>query len=615
MKKKIAVLFSVFSMVFISCDQEFNTIGADLVGDEHFDFGIHEASLKAYSVRTNEVQTNNLPINPFGIYKNPFFGETNANFVTQLALVNPKPKFGTSVHVEKVTLYIPFFNDVESTNSDGSKEYTLDSIYSATEAGKISKMKLSVYENGYFINNLDADTDFQSNQRYFSDGSSNGGAIDFDNLKRGNDGAGNSVQGGTRLNDAPNVDENDQFFFNKEEIVIYETKFNTTTLVQEYTDVNGNVTTDPTKYVVRERLSPGIYVTLNKEFFKKKIIESAASNLINNNSFRQYFKGLYLKAEQVAGQDGAMAILNFNKGRISLDYSSINEGATGSAAVHTSKTFTMNLGTNASGNTVSLQNFAYTGDYNTGLSDPANTVGSPTFGQNDRLYVKGGKGSVVYMDVFGDADVLGDDGQPYTNPDTGQQGNKTPDELDLLRLENLLINDAYLEFYIDKSPTAMGGANQVEPERLYLFDATNQKALVDYVYDASTSTSSKRSKTVFGGIIQRDASDGKGVKYKIRITRHINNLINSSNENVNKNIRLGLSVTENIALNSNSYFKTPLDINNTPSDTEDDIKFFPVASVLAQQGTVLYGTHPVGLTPEDTEKYRLKLTIHYTKPN
>ena len=80
MKKHITVLFLVFAMVLISCDQDFNTIGSDLVGDEHFDFSSYEAQLKAYSVKTEEVQTNNLPINPLGIYNNPYFGVTKANF-------------------------------------------------------------------------------------------------------------------------------------------------------------------------------------------------------------------------------------------------------------------------------------------------------------------------------------------------------------------------------------------------------------------------------------------------------------------------------------------------------------------------------------------------------
>jgi hypothetical protein len=600
MKKKIAVLFLVFSTVLISCDQDFNTIGADLVGDEHFDFDTHEVGLKAYSIRTNEVQSNNLPINPIGIYKNPFFGETKANFVTQLSLASPQPKFGTSVQVEKVTLYVPYFSSVKTVNSDGSKEYTLDSIFGAD---KESKIKLSVYENGYFLNSFDSNTGFQTNQRYHTDGSSNSGAIDFDNLKRGNDGSGNSVQNGTRLNDSPNLAENDQFFFNKEEIVTYKTKFNTTTLVQEYVDANDIVLADQNNVslrIVKERLSPGIYLTLNKEFFKKKILDASASSLFNNNNFRQYFKGLFFKTEQVVGEEGAMAMLNFNNAKLNLFYSSVDVGAIAGTAA-TSKTFVMTLGTNVGGNSVSLQDYSYSGAYDAGLTTSAT---NPTFGSDSNLFLKGGKGSVVYMDVFGDADVLGKDGLPFTNPSTGQPGNGIPDELDVLRLKGWLINDAYLEFYIDQ--TAMGGANQVEAERLYLFDATNQRPLIDYFFDTSNNSNPKRNKLSFGGLIKRDAVTKKGIKYKIRITQHINNLINSSNVNVNKNVKLGLCITESIAQTVNFYYKTPVSFPFGPN-----IPYFPVSSIMSQEGVVLHGTNPASANADK----KLKLTIHYTKPN
>lgn len=615
MKKITAGLFLIFSVAFLSCDQDFNTVGADLVGDEHFDFDSYNPSLKAYSIRTNEVQTNNLPINPLGFYKNPFFGTTGANFVTQVSLVNTQPKFGTNVQVENVTLYVPYFSGVESVNEDGSKVYSLDSIYGS----KDSKIKLSVYENGYVLNNFDPNTDYQNSQRYYNDGTTNGNnvPIDFDNLKRGHDGAGNSVQGGTRLNDSPDVAQNDQFSFKKEEIVIYKTKFNTTTLVQEYVDDAGNVLppadqTNPAKWVVKERLAPGMYLTLNKEFFKKKVLEASKSDLFNTSKFREYFKGLFFKTELV-GAEGAMAMLNFNNARLNINYSSVDDGAV-AGTLATSKAYTLALGTNSGGITVSLQNFAYAdnlpsgGGYNTGLSDAANTVGSATFGQNNKLYVKGGKGSVVYMDVFGDADVLGKDGLPYTNPTTGQPGNGVPDELDQLRLKGWLINDAYLEFYVDQ--TIMSGADQVAPERLYLFDATNQRVLFDYSVDATTSSNSKRNKLNFSGILQRDV-DKKAKKYKINITQHITNLINSTGDNAAKNVRLGLCVTESIAITSNYFYKNPLDLNNTPTVTTDDIKFFPVASVLAQQGVVLYGTNPDSANADK----KLKLTIHYTKPN
>lgn len=600
MKKNISVLFLVFSMVFISCDQDFNTIGSDLVGDEHFDFSTHEAQLKAYSVKTNEVQTNNLPINPLGIYNNPYFGVTKANFVSQVSLVTTQPKFGTNIQIENVILYVPFFSTVETTNADGSKVYALNSVYGAN---KESKMKLSVFENGYYLNEYNPLDNFQTAQRYFSDGSANGTSINFENLKRGNDGSGNSVQNGTRLNDSPNTAENDQFFFNKAEIIVYNTKLNTTTGILEYVDANNVVLAnqnDPSLRVVKERLAPGIYLSLNKTYFKKRILEAGSANLFNNIEFKQYFKGLYFKIEQLPGEQGAMAMFNFSNAKLNVNYSSVDEGAVvGSAA--TSKSLVLNFGAGSGSNSVSLQDYSYSGAYDAGLS-----ATNQVTGQNSKLYLKGGKGSVVYIDVFGDADVL--------KPVNGQLvagANQIPDELDQLRLKGWLINEAYLELYIDK--TAMAGANQLEAERLYLFDATNQKALVDYSADATTNSNTKYNKLIFGGIIERDdTTDKKGIKYKIRITQHINNIINSTDTNLNKNVKLGLTVTENINFSNNYYYKSPFDVNNTPTISSDDIEYFPLASIMEQQGVVLHGTNPSA--PADASK-KLKLVIHYTKPN
>lgn len=571
MKKIVAVATLVFSTVFISCDKEFNTIGADLVGDEHFDFDKEEISgtdLKAYSLPTGEVQTNNLPVNPIGFYKNPHFGDTKANFVSQISFAGSQPKFGTSVQIENVTLYIPFFSHVESTDSDGASTYKLDSIYGADPE---SKMKLSVFENGYYLSSFDA-VDQTISSKYYSDMD---GLID--GQKRGADVSGNSVpvtSGGTRLNNSTDLSQNDEFFFNKEEIIIYKTQFNTTTGLIEYLDANDVVTTNPADYVVKERLAPGIYLDLNKDFFKKKILDAPSANLFNNNAFKQYFKGLYFQVEQIAGNDGAMAMLNFSNSRLKMNYNSISEGTTEA----TSKTLLLSLGISKGCNTVSLQNFSYGGTYATDLAVPENDINSATFGQNSRLHLKGGKGSVVYIEI-------------------------NQAKIDEFKTKKWLINDAYLEFYIDKD--IMGATNQKEAERIYLFDATNQKTLVDYIYDSSTTTSAKRNKYVYGGIIQRDENK-KGEKYKIRITQHINNILNSTDTTVNKNVKLGLCITDDISLISSYYFKNPLLFG---PGADDDIKYFPAASILSQQGTVLHGTHST-----DADK-KLKLVIHYTKPN
>ena len=50
------------------------------------------------------------------------------------------PLSGSSVQIENVTLYVPYFSTVETTNADGSKVYSLQSIYGSN---KESKMKFS----------------------------------------------------------------------------------------------------------------------------------------------------------------------------------------------------------------------------------------------------------------------------------------------------------------------------------------------------------------------------------------------------------------------------------------------------------------------------------------
>lgn len=572
MRKNLVFAFLLLSIVFVSCDQDYNTVGADLVGDEHYDSEtevIQDEFLKAYSVKTDEIQTNNLHLNPLGFYNNPYFGQTRANFVTQVTLSAIQPKFGTNVQIENVKLYIPLFSKVETTNSDGSRTFKLDSVFGANPE---SKMKLSIYENGYYLNSFDANDQSQAS-RYYNDMN---GLIDAQ--KKGHDGSGNT--GTIRLNDSPDTAQNDQFYFNKNEIVVYKTKFNTTTGVTEYVDANGAVLanqTDVSVRVVKERLAPGIYIDLNKAFFKKKILEASSDNLFNNNIFREYFKGLYFQVEQIAGQEGAMALINFSGAKLNINYSSIVSPET----TATSKTLQLNIGSNTISNTVSLQDYAYSTAYNTGLNNPANVYSNApgsTFGKNEKLYLKGGKGSVVYIEI-------------------------DQAKIDAMKGKGWLVNDAYLEFFVEK--TDMGGANQEEAERIYLFDATNQKPLFDFYYDTSTSVNSKNNKSVHGGIIVRDSNE-KGEKYKIRITQHINNILNSSNTNINKNVKLGLCVTESIAIASNYYFK---DAKLFGAGTADDISIFPLASVLSQQGTVLHGTHS-----SDPDK-KLKLVIHFTKPN
>jgi hypothetical protein len=115
-------------------------------------------------------------------------------------------------------------------------------------------------------------------------------------------------------------------------------------------------------------------------------------------------------------------------------------------------------------------------------------------------------------------------------------------------------------------------------------------------------------KSIHDGIIQKEGA--LGIKYRIRITNHIRNLIRKDSTNV----RLGLSVTEAITLTGNVRLKNPQMISGALSQLPKfKIDRIPAASLLNPLGTILYGNNIVPSSP-DYDK-RVKLEIYYTKPN
>ena len=241
---------------------------------------------------------------------------------------------------------------------------------------------------------------------------------------------------------------------------------------------------------------------------------------------------------------------------------------------------------NKKGNTINFIEHTRNSVYDNALTSSNEVTG------DNKLYIKGGNGSVAFLDVFG--------------PDADNNG--VADELEGLRASVLndkwLINEADLILHIDN--IAMNASSQIEPRRIYIFDATNNKPIIDYYADPSTSPDPKKNKESFGGLIEVD-SDKNGIKYKFRITEYIKRLLINEDENNNTNLRIGISVTESINIPENAYIN-PLNPINIGSE---EVGFIPVASVMNPLGTVLYGTTPV----TGNEDKKVKIKIYFTKPN
>jgi hypothetical protein len=139
------LIVGLITIIFASCDKDFNELGTDIVGDDHFGFDVDSTlTVKAYNQKLGPIASNNLPINSLGFYSNPAFGTTQANFVTQVELSTLNPVFNntdTELYeelpvIDSVILDVPYFKTLKSTNSENISTYRLDSIFGVTPYDK-----------------------------------------------------------------------------------------------------------------------------------------------------------------------------------------------------------------------------------------------------------------------------------------------------------------------------------------------------------------------------------------------------------------------------------------------------------------------------------------------
>lgn len=559
-------IVGVVIILFASCDRDINEIGSGVIGDDHYGLNKKEYEVVAYNQALGPVQTNDLTVNQFGYYNNPVFGKTKASFVTQLSLATANPAFYHPV-IDSVYLYVPYYSTLQSTDSDtGDSTYKLDSIYpKLTDGSPLPKIKLSVYESDYTFEDYEPTSGMQLLKRYYSNQKA-----DFD---------AKIANGGNRLNnDNKSVfdhtvndnSQNDKFTFSEKQIKFYKK------------DALGNAGyTD-----VASRKAPGMFLNLDPLFFTSKIMNAPSGKLFNNSVFKDYFKGLYFKVEEAAGYEnqGSLAMMNFTNGVITIVYKD-ETSATDATIVR--KEFNINL----SGHSVNLlendNNFP-------GYVPPNATAGDAN------LYLKGGNGSMAIIDLFG--------------------GKKNDNATDLndMRTNNWMINEANLTFYINQ---AQLGSTAPEPNRIYLYDLTHNRPIVDFYTDFTTSAHTKYNKSIHGGILLDQNSKvvdqttgARGTKYRIKLTNYLRNLVKFGGSTVDTdstNVRLGLVVTENILDASGYYLNSPF---TTTSDSGSvTTKYIPKMSVLNPLGTILYGSN-IPVTDPNYDK-RIKLEVYYTKPD
>ena len=534
----------LIALIITSCEKDFASFDSGVINSDNainFSTNSVEYSLTSRSEMVNPVQTNNLPSFLLGSYNHPQFGRSNSSFVGQMIPSEYNHDFGDNVVLDSVVLTIPYYSRGIDTSEEGDITYEIDSVYGD------SPIKISVYRNNFFFRTFDPFSDFDTSQSYFSNGSlSVEEVIDSGQLEG-------------------------ELLFEIDDFVPSADQINLTQI-----DTTGNP-------YVAQRIAPALRFKLNnpnENFWESNFFENEGNQVLTNEpNFKEFFRGLYIKVE--SSSDGSMMLLNFasSNTKLTIHYTSDNTniGDSDTGSVDEIETNQHEYVMNFSGNLINL--FENETVVDVDLMDQTNG--------NENIYLRGGEGIISTIDLFSGT-TIGDDGEEVSEFDLFKDFFYDEISDEPIRI----INEAYIEFFVNQ-----GFSNNDEPERIYLYNYEQNSALIDYFLDQSVSSLTINAKINHLEPLVRDSlDDDRGVKYKIRITEHLNNLILRDSTNA----KLALGVISDVASVQN--FK----ILGDNSDSEN--RSLASGVILSPKGTILHGN-----LSSNIEK-RPKIKIYYTEP-
>ena len=601
---RVKVLFILlYFIIFVSCNKEYNTIGTDFLRSDSIETNVEYVDVLINQKKIPAFKSIDLPIYQLGKIQDEVFGKRETDFVSQLTLEEFNPIFGiTSQAMEDegddsniliikeneivvdAYLDIPFYNNTFDTDGDGVIDvYDVDplDIYSDSDGDGLS----DILERSNGTDPLDPDTDddgILDNEDTDTINPRQGATVyDIDSLIGNKDAnfkikvqeldyflstydPSNNFETLLKYYSDDNVIENfkgkilydGEIEINTEEVVIYKEDDPDTDDVDESTQV-------------QERLTPRMRIPIDKDYMQTKIIDREGNiDLANQDNFSLYFKGLFLSAYDFT--DPLLLILDYSNASLNIvyEYDKYNRNDTpddtsDDTVDREQKIFKLDL----AGNQINLlKQDPYSPEISSALASSSDDL--------KRVYLKGGEGIMMEIDLFADGsnnDILGE-----------------------IKSKGWLINEANLTMYVDQEAIENSGGI-IEPSRIFLYDIESKSPVVDYFIDQSQGQKKKDQKVVHGGLIEID-EDRNGVKYKIRISEHVKNIIR--NDSLNK--KLGLVVTSDIS-----------NVLNTELKNNDELEYIPMSTVINPMGTILYGPNP---EPINYDK-RFRLELFYTEIN
>lgn len=507
----ISILFGI-----ISCEKDLEDIAVDLFDNQYFSVGDTIFEVITYNINEDSSRVDNnsskLTLPLLGVSRDENFGIKKSTFISQVLLPVIGVDFGDNATIDTVILDIPYFATKNEEDQDAIDPETGEPI--DDEDG-----------NPIQVPNFTLDSVYGNTSQAFN--------ILVSEL-------------GTYLNELdPDDPTKKKAYYSDKEYQLeselfsgdFKTNRNDTVLYVLRKNLDGDPnTTDEIDTIKGLGGVPSMKFNLDENFFKNNFIDNPnSSDFDSNANFIRFFKGLYVDAN---GSDGAL--INFAGSNASMTIYYTNDVEIDGEIVRKAQTMRFRIGG------VNTANY----DNNYSGFPVENAVLNPdTENGEKKLYVQGAAGTEVIIELF------------------------SQETLEMLRNENLLINEANLNFYIDNNQEGK------LPRSLYLYNYDDNSTLKDLRVDGISG--------IFGGNLQYD-DDGNPESYKFSITYYISEVLDLNNP-----IKLSKLALRNFLISD-------IPTNGFLDTVVKEYNWIP-------KGVVLKGNLP------ELDKERVKLELFYSK--
>ena len=556
-------------LILASCDKKFNDLGAEVLPENSIQSNKALYSAKVSHTLTEIVQTNAGTLLQLGEHHDNLFGTTSAAVVSQFNLSSYPPEFGDKTEeqentdnfdeqetINDVWLEIPFFTNQNDADGDGLiDEYDIDDSDPNSDSDGDGLSDLAERNGGTDPTNPDTDGDGIPDGEDSETENPNPDKMLYaiDSLF-GNRQATFDVEV-TKLNYFLRQLDPDKNF---EEAQPYYSDFNFGSYKDEQLGSSENVLLNLDEIIVEgedaSNLTPRLRVPLSKSIFQELIIDKEGdTELSTSQIWLDYFRSISIETSNFSAP--LLMLLNFNGMTIRVAYSYRSKNTETSEIEIKDADYLINAGA------LKFNTLTKTSTPAPELNDIVSSTAST------QIALGGGLGSVATINLFEDNEVL-----------------------EAIRVQNWLLNEANLTFHVDKQAVEQYGLTL--PERLYLYNANTNAALIDFLQDGTAT--STLNKIVYGGfLIEEDEKQ----YYKIRITDHLRNIIADDSENV----PLQLSLVDTFST------QNPVLMAAVGNNTENQI---PAGTVSAPKSVVFIGPNP---TEPALSDLKLQLELFYTE--